>query len=79
MNDFVCKIVIDSRFSGPPGLGNGGYVAGGVVARAVGSEATVTLRAPQALHRHRGLRIGRQRGGARLRGPDRPREGGPGS
>ena len=38
-------IVIDSRFSGPPGLGNGGYVAG-VVAGAVGNEATVTLRAP---------------------------------
>ena len=37
--------MIDSRFSGPPGLGNGGYVCG-VVAGAVGSEATVTLRAP---------------------------------
>ena len=39
-------IVIDARFSGPPGYGNGGYVAG-VVARAAGGEATtVTLRAP---------------------------------
>ena len=42
-------IVIDSRFSGPPGYGNGGYVAG-VVARAAGGmaggAATVTLRAP---------------------------------
>ena len=45
MAEVVCTIVIDSRFSGPPGLGNGGYVAG-VVAGAVGSEATVTLRAP---------------------------------
>ena len=45
MTDFVRKIVIDSRFSGPPGLGNGGYVAG-VVAGTVGGEATVTLRAP---------------------------------
>ena len=45
MTEFVHTIVIDSRFSGPPGLGNGGYVCG-VVARAVGSEATVTLRAP---------------------------------
>ena len=38
-------IVIDSRFSGPPGLGNGGYVAG-MVAGAIGTAATVTLRAP---------------------------------
>ena len=45
MAEIVRTIVIDSRFSGPPGLGNGGYVAG-VVAGAVGSEATVTLRAP---------------------------------
>ena len=45
MTGFARTIVIDSRFSGPPGLGNGGYVAG-VVAAAIGSEATVTLRAP---------------------------------
>ena len=45
MTEVVRTIVISSRFSGPPGLGNGGYVAG-VVAGAVGSEATVTLRAP---------------------------------
>ena len=45
MTEVVRTIVIDSRFSGPPGLGNGGYVAG-VVAGAVGNEATVTLRAP---------------------------------
>ena len=45
MTEVVRTIVIDSRFSGPPGLGNGGYVAG-VVARVLGSEATVTLRAP---------------------------------
>ena len=45
MTEVVRTIVIDSRFSGPPGLGNGGYVAG-VVAGAVGREATVTLRAP---------------------------------
>ena len=45
MTYFTRTIVIDSRFSGPPGLGNGGYVAG-VVAAAIGSEATVTLRAP---------------------------------
>ena len=45
MTEVVRTMVIDSRFSGPPGFGNGGYVAG-VLARAVGSEATVTLRAP---------------------------------
>ncbi|MCY4454372.1 MAG: hypothetical protein OXC01_20755 [Immundisolibacterales bacterium] len=45
MTDFARTIVIDSRYSGPPGLGNGGYVAG-VVAAALGAEATVTLRAP---------------------------------
>ncbi len=45
MTEVVRTIVIGSRFSGPPGLGNGGYVAG-VVGGAVGSEATVTLRAP---------------------------------
>ena len=45
MTEVVRTIVIDSRFSGPPGLGNGGYVAG-VVGGAVGREATVTLRAP---------------------------------
>ena len=45
MSDVVRTIVIDSRYCGPPGLGNGGYVAG-MVATAIGSEATVTLRAP---------------------------------
>ena len=45
MTEVARTIVIGSRFSGPPGLGNGGYVAG-VVGGAVGSEATVTLRAP---------------------------------
>ena len=48
MAEVVRTITIDSRFSGPPGLGNGGYVAG-VVAGAVGNEATVTLRAPVPL------------------------------
>ena len=45
MSGVVRTIVIDSRYSGPPGLGNGGYVAG-MVAAAIGSRATVTLRAP---------------------------------
>lgn len=45
MREVTRKIVIESRFSGPPGLGNGGYVAG-VLGRAAGGEARVTLRAP---------------------------------
>lgn len=45
MSEVTRKIVIESRFSGPPGLGNGGYVAG-VLGRAAGGEARVTLRAP---------------------------------
>ena len=45
MPGFARTIVIDSRFSGPPGLGNGGYVCG-ALARVIGPEATVTLRAP---------------------------------
>ena len=45
MREVTHKIVIEPRFSGPPGLGNGGYVAG-VLGRAAGGEARVTLRAP---------------------------------
>ena len=45
MREVTRKIVIESRFSGPPGLGNGGYVAG-VLGREAGGEARVTLRAP---------------------------------
>ena len=54
MSDFPRAIVIDSRFQGPPGLGNGGYAAG-VIAGAVGTEATVTLRAPIPLDTPLGL------------------------
>ena len=45
MSEVVCKMVIDPRFSGPPGLGNGGYAAG-ALAQVVGGAASVTLRAP---------------------------------
>ena len=45
VSEAVREIAIDSRFSGPPGLGNGGYVAG-VLARALRGAARVTLRAP---------------------------------
>lgn len=44
-------LVVDSRFAGPPGTGNGGYVSG-LVARRLGRETaavTVTLRRPPPL------------------------------
>ena len=41
-------IVIDPRYSGPPGSGNGGYVAG-MFAAHVGAPAEVTLRRPTPL------------------------------
>ena len=42
------SMVIDSRFCGPPGSGNGGYVCGRVAAYLDGP-ATVTLRRPPPL------------------------------
>jgi hypothetical protein len=44
------EIVIDPRFNGPPGSGNGGYTCG-LVARAVGEPVEVTLRLPPPLGR----------------------------
>jgi hypothetical protein len=41
-------LVIPSRFRGPPGSGNGGYVCGCIAAHVDGS-ATVTLRRPAPL------------------------------
>ncbi|MGE5690878.1 MAG: hypothetical protein ACM33B_10020 [Pseudomonadota bacterium] len=45
--------LIDPRFNGPPGSGNGGYTAG-VVAGLVGGPAEVTLRVPPPLGRELG-------------------------
>jgi hypothetical protein len=44
------EIVIDPRYNGPPGSGNGGYTCG-LVATALGSAAEVTLRLPPPLGR----------------------------
>ncbi|WP_406285638.1 hypothetical protein [Embleya sp. NBC_00896] len=47
-------IVVPARFNGPPGSGNGGYVAGLLAARVAGEPAagvTVTLRRPAPLDR----------------------------
>jgi hypothetical protein len=44
----MTSLVIDSRFCGPPGSGNGGYVCG-VVAACVDGPAEVTLRRPPPL------------------------------
>jgi hypothetical protein len=42
------SLVIDPRFCGPPGVGNGGYVSG-LVAVCLGGQAEVTLRWPPPL------------------------------
>lgn len=43
-------MIVDERFCGPPGTGNGGYVAG-LAAAHVGGSARVTLRVPPPLGR----------------------------
>ena len=44
----MSKLVIPSRFNGPPGSGNGGYACG-VFASVVAGDAEVTLRSPPPL------------------------------
>jgi hypothetical protein len=56
-------IVIDSRYCGPPGSANGGYVAGLLAAR-VGGPADVSFRRPVPLGRE--LQLDRDRDGAKL-------------
>ena len=56
-------IVIEERFHGPPGSGNGGYTCG-LLARFVGEPAEVTLRRPPPLDRP--LRVDRVDGRAEL-------------
>ncbi|MCZ6807919.1 MAG: hotdog fold domain-containing protein [Deltaproteobacteria bacterium] len=46
----VARVIIKSRFNGPPDSGNGGYVCG-VVASAVEGPSIVTLRKPPPLER----------------------------
>jgi hypothetical protein len=52
MEDFAMdqreQVTVSERFCGPPGTGNGGYVAG-LVARPLGARAEVTLRRPTPL------------------------------
>lgn len=59
----LATIVVDGRFCGPPGMGNGGYVAGLLAVHATGP-AEVTLRHPTPLDRP--LDILRQDGAIRL-------------
>ena len=56
-------MIVDPRFSGPPGSGNGGYVAG-LAASYVGGVAEVTLRLPPPLGTE--LAVGRDGDGVRL-------------
>ncbi len=44
----LTPLVVDRRFCGPPGIGNGGYVAG-LLARGLEGAVEVTLRAPTPL------------------------------
>lgn len=68
MDDQPPDIVIDERFCGPPGSGNGGYVAGRLAA-SLGGEAEVTLRHPPPLGVP--LRVVPRDGGAELLHGDR--------
>ena len=50
MPGVVGELIIDPRFNGPPGTGNGGYTCG-LVAAFLGGRAEVTLRRPPPLGR----------------------------
>ncbi|MCF2529463.1 hypothetical protein [Yinghuangia soli] len=54
-------LTVAARFNGPPGSGNGGYVAGLLAARAPEGVATVTLRQPPPLDR--ALKVAAEPGG----------------
>lgn len=61
-------IIVESRFRGPEGMGNGGYVSG-LVAEAIGGPAKIRLHAPTPLDRE--IRLVRDDTGARLVDGDR--------
>ncbi|MGE0873835.1 MAG: hypothetical protein AB7O31_04085 [Burkholderiales bacterium] len=63
----MASISIAARYCGPPGMGNGGYVAG-LLAAGLGDCATVKLRAPTPLDRP--LQLARGEGAATLRDGD---------
>lgn len=46
----IQRVVIEARFNGPPGSGNGGYVCG-LLGKLIGDSAEVTLRKPPPLER----------------------------
>lgn len=56
----LSRVLIASRFCGPPSSGNGGYTAG-LVARALGGSVEVTLRRPPRLNYELELRIESER------------------
>lgn len=51
------RVIVSQRFCGPPGTGNGGYVAGRLASR-LGERAEVTLRRPTPLEAPLSLRPG---------------------
>src|SRR5689334_1692036 len=51
-------LTIDSRFCGPPGMGNGGYVCGRLAAFVPGPTVEVTLMRPTRLDRELKVEIG---------------------
>ena len=51
----MSTVTVPSRFNGPPSSGNGGYSCG-VVAKALGGPATVSLRRPIPLDQALALR-----------------------
>ena len=51
------RVIVNERFCGPPGSGNGGYVAG-LIARRLGERAEVALRRPTPLETPLALRAG---------------------
>ena len=59
----MSKIIIDAKYCGPPGLGNGGYVAG-MLSNHVGYDCEVMLKKPTPLGRE--LRLINKDGGLEL-------------
>ncbi|MEO8176862.1 MAG: hypothetical protein ABI626_09410 [Sphingomicrobium sp.] len=51
------QLIIEQRFRGPPGSGNGGYVAGLVAGALGGTDCVVTLHVPPPLDRPMELRL----------------------
>jgi hypothetical protein len=67
-------VVIDARFCGPPGTGNGGYVAGLLAAR-LGGAAEITLRLPPPVATPLEIEAGAGQSVSLVHGPDLIAEG----